>query len=567
MGGLNNVFLPIKKKENESDQHSVIYLFDGSAFRLESREARPAPVVVPGTVASRQIFLRRVRNTYELNFAPTALPQLRPEAILQSPISHPLLHIVLEPRQVPGWPAGRVAEGLRKLLADNRVRAVVSAGGQEIPAENRQLEVLGSKVVLWSGELRDNWSVRLQGLPASLMQEPIGSASQNSVAEGRIGANQWIARLPITIPPVLLSDGWQINIKVVNRIYGRDEPARVNELCDFKLINRVGGSTVVLSQLTKDGDVLRSTARVDTARLTDARLELEVRPIEGSARCLQQSLPLPPLSWHMVENVATASAGVTLRPRGRWFLGLYAPQSIGAGMPVQASAQAIFEARSQIVVSLMAWLEASRQRFFAETDPSRAAVGFDLALITGADVPATAPFEEASVIVGKYRQPRTLQFRLDSTGEQRLERFLAGPRGTGSAPSFQALESVIARYSNLFGQLDQAGSAPIVVYLGAGTPNPDSCRDWTQMTANVRPVGVFAINFVSAYAAAIRQSLGGGGSAAPENSGTRVLGYSCKGEHESALLFAPFPDLVALAPDLVLQAIFDRLDVWLAARN
>jgi hypothetical protein len=570
IGGLDNVFLPFMRKENEPDQHSVIYLFDGSAFTLESREVRPAAVVVPEGAASRQIFLRRVRNGYELKVPSPSEPDTGPIAGQQQAAEPPAprsqLHVVLDPWEVRGRPPGLVAQGLKRVLEENGFRAIVSAGGQEIPPESRQLEVLGSKLLVWSGELRDGWSVRLEGLPRPLGEAPVGSASQNSVPEGRIAANHWIARIPVIVPPGMLSNSWQVSIKAVNRIYGSNQPAQSNELCEFKLVSRANDSRNVVSQLTKEGDVLRSTARVDTSNLVDARLEIEVIPSGGAAPCVQQSVALAPLSWQMINNVPTASGAVTLTPRGRWFLALYAPQGIGGGIPVEASAQSVFEARSQIVDSMMIWLELSRKRYFADVDPSKAALGFDLALVGAADVPATAPFEEANVIVGQYRQPKTTQFKIDSMGERRLEAFFRGPRAVGGAPSFEALERMILRYARLFGPLDPEGSAPIVVYVGAGTPNPDSCRDWAQMTANVKPIRLLALAFVSASAAAIRQSLGNSG-AVPENTATRPLGYSCKGENESALLLVPFPDLIARAPDLVLQGIFEKLDLWMATRN
>jgi hypothetical protein len=567
--GVNNIWLPFKRRGAELDQDGLIYLFDGSELKLESREIKPLPVVAPEAVASREIFLKRVRNLYELKFRLSAEPNAAASAGAQqspAPAARSVLHVVLEPQAVPGWTATRVTERLRKLLEESRAHGVVSAGGQEIQAENQQLEVLGPKVLVWSGELRDGSSVRVDGLPPSVTQEPAGPATPSTMREGRIGVDDRVTRIRIGVPPELLSDNWQFSIKAVNRIYGREEPARPNELCKFKLINRVDDSSP--ARLTRDGNFLRSTENVIASKLVEARLELEVTPAEGAARCVQQTVALPrsQLTWQMAGNVATVSSTVELMPRGRWFLGLYAPQGIGAGMSEQASEQALFDARNQIIDKMVSWLDLARKRYFAESDPSKAALGFDLALLSGADVARSTPFEEADVIVGQYRQPKVLQFKLDDLGEKRLERFLGGARGGGSAPSLEALGNMIARYSGLFGKLDPEGWAPIVVYVGAGTPNPDSCRDWAQLVANLKPIHVFAIAFVSASAADIRQSLGPRAGAEAANAGTRVVGYACKGESDSVLLFAPFPELLARSPDLVLQGIFDRMDI-LMARN
>jgi hypothetical protein len=574
--GVNGVSLPALRKEGERQPHIKFYASQGTVIRLEGpSNVKASELVLPARAQFHELILVNQgssRWALELlsNEGVTPISGLPPaETAPGAPRAAPNVppqktYYVLEARSMVNWSAEQVAQGMRRFLEQRNIRATISINGQAVPGDQR-LDLIGKKLVLWAGEVPRNSraEVQIPDFPAPIQFAPPEPAG---VGEGPIRATDLVARATPIFPASQLSDRWQVNVTAVNRISGRDDPIQLSELCDFALTSQSVAGRTVLASLTQEGGILRSATKVETPRLAGeaAQLEVTVTPKPGLAPCSQQSVPLHSPSYRLGNNaVPTMSAGVTIAARGRWFLALYAPQGIGAGMS-DVAVRSVFEARNQIADSMIEYLDRQREVRFPITAPAQAALGFDLALVSNADAfSAEQPFEEGSVITGQYRRSSTSRFRLDREGQQRLDAFLNGLRGSGSAPSFDALEQTINRYARLFGDRERRYNdfPPIVFYVGAGAPTRDSCQQWKTMVDHVKPVRVFALEFVSAPAVRIRDDLGPTGQA--EGAETRTLGYSCRDkENGSVLLFVPFPDLIARSPDLVLADIFRQMDLW-----
>jgi hypothetical protein len=572
---VNGVSLPVLRKNGLSRQNVQFFTFDETAVQVEAPPYAKSDVfllpaggreiaLLPATRLNPKWTLTNQSSSPGTGPAVATTPAGSGTPAAPAP-ARQMMHLVLEPRPVPNWPPGVLALRLKEILeASNGFRAVVRAGGESVTNTLPQLEVAGSRLIVWSGQSHEAAQFTLEGWPAFLGTEPVISPPVPSgVAEGRIQPNHHVARASVTIPPMHLADKWQVSVEPINQIYGRPQPARMDERCEFNLRTKIANSVPQVDRLVRDGASLRSTANVQIAQ--GAQLELEVKQ-PGLAPCFAQVVPLSQeISWKRENNTPVAATKVALTPRGRWLLALYAPQGIGTGLPGEASSQSIIDARYQILDWTTQYLDKWRDRFFSQTDPIRTALGFDLALVSGADVQSAEPFAEASVITGQYRQSPTAQFKIDRIGDQRLNAFLGGARGSGSAPSIDSLQQTIIRYSNLFSPLSNE-KYPVVFYVAAGLPNPESCRDWKRMTANV-PARVLAIAFASSSTTLIAQYLGQNSEAIADNTEQRSLGYYCKGENESVLFFAPFQDLVARAPDLTLEPLFRRMDRFMGLLN
>jgi hypothetical protein len=242
------------------------------------------------------------------------------------------------------------------------------------------------------------------------------------------------------------------------------------------------------------------------------------------------------------------------RPPGRWLLGLYGPQNIGVG--VDASTRAIADAQDQILTSMTTFLN----EFHAESFHSPIA---DLVLMTTSDA-AAATFPLKNVLIGTSRQPSPIgsadKFQLDLEGDRRLEAFVSGPTSSGVEASFTSVGDMIKHYAQRLG--GTAGPRPpIVVYVGAARPLPETCAEWKKMTADIavsvqgRP-RVLGVVFASISAGQIDQQLGRTERGDPEPIAARTRAPTCNGDGGSILLFVPFPDLISHTPESVLTQAF-----------
>jgi hypothetical protein len=253
-----------------------------------------------------------------------------------------------------------------------------------------------------------------------------------------------------------------------------------------------------------------------------------------------------------------------LMSRGRWLLGLYGPQNIGAG--TETGSRAAVDAQDQIFNSLTAFLDDFREQNFQNALPANQAVGADLALVGSADARSTA-FSERSVIVGKFRQPPSELLRPDEEGNRRLSDFLSGFGSSSGEVSFRSVGQTIRHYSQLFGELS-GQKPPIVIYVGAARALADSCLEWKKMTADVTRLSgrprVFGILFANRGADQIGEQLGQNGRGTDEALAPETRALTCEGDSGSMLMFVPFPDLLSRPPETVLQPAFNVVERWAA---
>jgi hypothetical protein len=327
--------------------------------------------------------------------------------------------------------------------------------------------------------------------------------------------------------------------------------------------------------------ILQSQPVIMPAQLMHAAgeaLHLDVQPTAADPDCISQTKKLAPFTtatsnataaWKLSELPGNPSTGrMDIRPsslmtRGRWLLGLYGPQNIGAG--TEAGSRPA-DAQDQIFNSLTAFLDDFRERNFQHGRPASQAVGSDLALISSADAGSTA-FSERNVLIGKFRQPPPQNdlFRLDPEGNRRLSDFQSGFGNPGGEVSFRSVGQTIRHYSQLFGEFS-GQKPPIAIYVGAARPASDSCLDWKKMTAEVQRLSgrprVFGIVFANAGAEQISRLLGEHGRGVDEALAPQTRGLTCAGDSGSSLLFVPFPDLASHPPESVLRPAFDVIERW-----
>jgi hypothetical protein len=246
--------------------------------------------------------------------------------------------------------------------------------------------------------------------------------------------------------------------------------------------------------------------------------------------------------------------------RGRWLLGLYGPENIGA----EAGSRAAADAQNEIFNLLTAFLDDFRERNFQNSVPANRAVGSDLALISSVDSTSTA-FSERNVVIGKFRQPASDTFRSDPEGNRRLSAFLAGPGTPGVDVSFRSVGQTIRHYSQLFGEFS-GQKPPIAIYVGAARPVADSCLEWKKMTADVARLSgrprVFGVVFANVGPDQIGQRLGQNGRGTDEALAPEIRAVTCEGDSGSALLFVPLPDLLSGPLETVLRPAFNAVERW-----
>jgi hypothetical protein len=505
------------------------------------------------------------------------------------------LHYVVRPAAsstVPGWTPGRMAKRLLALIASTQSEFLLKArDGSEVHSASRpELTRSGDAVVAWSGDRPEGATELLfrgvEGIelvPRTQSAQPL--AAPATLTDPRIRTSDFVAFAEFRVAAPFLYDQWQARIEAVTKVYGQEQPDAVDDLCQFSVqIPRSGWLSFVtgpvsvgLERMDERGKrILQSAPVIMPAQLMQAAgepLHLDVQPTPADQACISQTKRLPPLTtaagnataaWKLSDMPGNASTGrMEIRPsslmtRGRWLLGLYDPQNIGAG--AEAGSRAAAEAQDKILSSLTAFLDDFRERNFQRGRPESQAIGSDLALISSADAGSTA-FSERSVIVGKFRQPRpsTDLFQVDSEGTRRLSAFMTSPGNSEADVSFTSVGQTIRHYSQLFGEFS-GQTPPIAIYVGAARPVVDSCTEWKKISAEVAHLSgrprVFGIVFANASAEQISRQLGQNGRGNDEVLAAGIRALTCDGDSGSSLLFVSFADLLSHPPENVLQPVF-----------
>jgi hypothetical protein len=528
---------------------------------------------------------------------PPAIPAQPPPAGEPPPApAGPQLHYVIKPAAVtalPNWTAERTAKRLLALMATGGEFVLQTSGGEVRSARPPELTRSGDAIVAWSGT-RPEGAAKLivrgaEGIDVDQRtQSGEPRAAPAALIDLRIGRNDSVAYADFKIAAPFLYDQWQARIEAVTKIYGQEQPDVADDLCQFAiLVPRTGwlsfitGSVSVgLERTEQDGRRILQSQPVITAtqlmRAAGEPLHLDVQPSDADPACISQIKRLPPLTtaagnatatWKLSELPGNPPIGrMEIRPsslmtRGRWLLGLYGPQNIGAG--AEAGSQAA-DAQDLIFKSMTAFLDGFRERNFRGR-PASQAVGADLALIGSGDAGSTA-FSERNVIIGKFRQPPSDVFQPDDEATRRLTEFMSNGSGPAADVTFRSVGQTVRHYSQLFGEFS-GEKPPVAIYVGAARPAPDLCQDWKRMALDVARLSgrprVFGIVFVNASADQITQQIG------PNGRGIEVLvseshAVTCEGDGGASLLVVPFPDLLSHPPDAVLKPAFDVIEKWAA---
>jgi hypothetical protein len=494
---------------------------------------------------------------------------------------------------LPGWAPDRMAKRLLAVVASTRGEFLLKTrdGSEAHSSAAPELTRSGDAVVAWSGdrpegptELVFHGVDGLELVPRTQSATPL--AAPAALADPRIRTSDSVAYVEFRIAAPLLYDQWQARIEAMTKVYGQEQPDAVDDLCQFSLLIPrtgwlsflTGPISVGLDRMNEGGRrILQSAPVIMPAQLMQAAgepLRLDVQPTPADEACIGQTKRLAPFitatgnataAWKLSDMPGNPSTGrMDIRPsslvtRGRWLLGLYGPQNIGAG--AEAGSRAAADAQDEIFNSLTAFLGDFRERNFQRGRPDSEAIGADLALISSADAGSTA-FSEKSVIIGKFRQPppESDLFQNDSEGKRRLSAFASSPGYSDADLSFRSVGQTIRHYSQLFGEFS-GQKPPIVIYVGAARPAADMCLDWKKMTSDVahfsgRP-RVFGMVFANASAEQIARQLGQNGRGSDETLAPGIRALTCDGDGGSSLLFVSFPDLLSHPPETVLQPAFN----------
>jgi hypothetical protein len=511
------------------------------------------------------------------------------------------LHYVIRPAAssaLPGWTPDRMAKRLLALIASTRSEFLLKVrDGSEAPSNSPpELTRSGDAVVAWSGD-RSEGSTELvfrgaEGLglvPQTQSAEPL--AAPATLIDQRIRTRDFVSFAEFRITAPFFYDQWQARVEAVTKVYGQEQPDAVDDLCQFSLLIPrsgwlsflAGPFSISLERMDERGKrILQSAPVILPTQLMQAGgepLHLDVQPTPADQACISQSKRLAPFitatgnataAWKLSEMPGNPSAGrMDIRPsslmtRGRWLLGLYGPQNIGAG--AEAGSRAGADAQDQIFNSLSAFLDDFRERNFQRGQPESQAIGSDLALISATDAASTA-FSERSVIIGKFRQPppSSDQFRIDPEGTRRLSAFMSSPVNSDADVSFRSVGQTIRHYSQLFGEFS-GQKPPIAVYVGAARPAADSCVEWKKMSADVAHLSgrprVVGMVFANASTEQISRQLGENGRGRDVVLASGIRTVTCDGESGPSLLFVSFPDLLSHPPETVLQPAFNVIGQW-----
>jgi hypothetical protein len=486
---------------------------------------------------------------------------------------------------VPGWTAERVAKRLVALVAAAHSEFLLQTGdgGELRSIRAPELTRSGDAVVAWSGT-RPEGAAKLvirgvEGIDVDQRTQSEPRPVPASLTDLRIGGSDAVSYADFRIAAPFLYDQWQARIEAVTKIYGQEQPDAADDRCQFAiLVPRTGWSSFLtgavsigLEPTEQDGRrILQSKPVITPSQLVRASgetLHLNVQPSEADPACISQTRRLAPFTtasgnataaWKLSDLANTPATGrMEIRPaslttRGRWLLGLYGPQNIGA------------DAQDPIFKSLTAFLDGFRERNFQR--PASRAVGADLALISTADAASTA-FSERNVIIGKFRQPAPPNdlFQPDPEATRRLTEFTTTAGASAADVSFRTVSQTVRHYSQLFGEFS-GEKPPVAVYVGTARPSAESCQEWKKTSIDVARLSgrprVFGIVFAQAGADQITQQLGPNGRGGNEVLVSGSHAATCEGDGGPSLLVVPFPDLQSNPPDVVLKPAFDVIERW-----
>jgi hypothetical protein len=602
-----NAYLPNIAMPGQPGRYRL-YLPDRAWLRVNIskwRHAQAPYTVTPTSARSRGLRLVKNGNRLDLDVvddvvdAPavetrsTGQPPApaNPSQVTTSPVSatqtsdaQAKFHIVLKPDRLLSFDPQRTALRLQSLLG--RSRAVVEINGVKSPSKNDKIELTKSRdgLVVWSGDLSSAAGKLTLEPPVpglTFMSNPTTEVGNPLLVDKqRINPIDQVNVQRLSIEYLFTFDNWFLEIEPFTRIYNQDRPDTSNSECEFALTYANNGvqERLPLIAVAKGGRRILRSALTGNSKLLLAResLQFVAKPQSGSANCAEMNLPLRAFDdgWASTEEpashevVGVLSRKVPLKMRGRWLLGLYAPQDIGVNVGSQSGAN-MEDAKETIFRSLTNFLDAARGQYFQSSSAMNMAVGYDLAAMNSLEPPVPG-FPESAVITGQFRNPKpaSASLRLDREGDQRYSTFI-DRSSTSSAPTFDAVGKMIERYSKLFDLSDERSS--VAIYVGATTPTSGSCQQWKAMTENVARLSgkpsVFGIIFTSARSARIQPDLGGAAVAREEVLATRTKAYSCEGANQSTVLFVPFLDLLDRDPSIVLEAAFAKIGNWVAQQS
>ncbi len=601
--------VPLSSAECRNNTNTLLADLADTRDQVASPPPPPAVVPLPRTATAGGAAPPPTPTAPRAPGGPTTSPgtktgdaQAAPPAVSSPQQTPGQLHYVIRPAAgstPPGWTTDRMAKRLLALLASPQSEFLLKTrDGEAHSGLKPALARSGDALVVWSGnrpegpaELIFHGADGLELVSRTQSAEP--TAVPSALADPRIRSSDFVSFAEFRIAAPFLYDQWQARIEAVTKVYGQELPDSADDLCRFSLLIPrtgllsflTGPISVDLNRTDQGGKkILLSQPVILPPQLMGAAgdsLWLNVEPTDADPTCVSQTKKLAPFitaagnataAWKLSDVPGSPATGrMDIRPsslmnRGRWLLGLYGPENIGAA--VEAGSSAAIDAQNEIFNSLTAFLDDFRERNFRSSVPANRAVGSDLALISGVDSTSTA-FSERNVVIGKFRQPASETFRSDPEGNRRLSAFLAGAGTSGADVSFRSVGQTIRHYSQLFGEFS-GRKPPIAIYVGAARPATDSCLEWKKMTADVARLSgrprVFGIVFANTGAEQIGQQLGQNGRGTDEALAPEIRAFTCEGDSGSALLFVPFPDLRSRPPQTVLQPAFNVVERW-AERN
>jgi hypothetical protein len=613
---INGEYLPATSLPGQPPRRYLVYLLDGSRLRVnlpkvvnQKNDDHLTRIVLPDALSSRGLRLRPLPGSsrFELVQADDVLdapvasepnPQPQPGVSPPPPVTAPPVpaaaraaqaHLILKPVAPQNWTVERAALRLLTLLEAARQRPFsAGANGARTFSKVEKLELTKSRdaVVVWSADAaatvnEPGYDQAVPGISFGPVPARAGErAPQNLVDQQRINQDDLVYVKTVNIVRAFMYDTWIIQVEPFVKIYNDERPDTSNNECEFSVVSvREGASErIPLSPSSQGAKRVLRSAPIESAKWAslDQTFQFVVHPTSGSANCAESSATIDNLVVSEEPSTSSPSSrdrlvGVAgkrapLKTRGRWLLGLYAPQDIGVNAS-SSSGSAVDNAKEEIFRSFTSYLDKARDQFYPNGDVMNSAVGYDFAAANSAE-PSAPGFPESAVFTGQYRNPKisSASFRLDREGERRYLSFLEGS-GTQPAPSFAAIGKLVERYSRLFEVSDERSS--IVLYVGTTTPTTMSCQDWKAMSQSVASLSgkprIFGIMFVGVGSARIQADLGP--NKQEELLAVRTRAYSCEGANKSAVLFVPFSDLLSREPATVLDAAFDKINTWLAQVN
>ena len=412
--GINDVVLPNVMRSGTPPLHSMVYLLEDSTFQIylsnPKLEGDKAPAF---EIKQASKFLRLVRwpdpnkpwkiiasdeppsGTNQTAVPPAPSAPVPPSTAAQGR----QLHLVLKPSAPSAptnWSPERLAQRLKDSLTTSKVVfRLKTPEGVVVDSNTSIFDLTSSRdaVVVWSGN-KSQGQEPLRWEPNQPLQDGVLIVDNQSSIQPALGppnqrihSNDSISVQEVKIATALLYDRWQVSVETVTRVYGRDRPDDSNDLCGFSitLSDTRGAWNTVLDRIMQGGKSILRAENIEPItlmRAADLPLRLKVEPNRdrdpGAATCVQETKELGVWTnserWKVSESRQSKDVGIveTLVPlrltiKGRWLLGLYGPQNIGAG--VDASSGIVADAQEQIFDSLAQFLDKLPGRYFQNSQP------------------------------------------------------------------------------------------------------------------------------------------------------------------------------------------------------